>query len=112
MLFPCNTPDTQTIGPQMEVIAHMLFPLTIPPPHIFESAQTVPPVITFAPLIWSEEHIAPATERVHPGVVVPIPTLPYSSIRTFSDAPTLCCCAVYNANPVAVPVVPNSSATA
>jgi hypothetical protein len=76
MLFPCNTPDTQTIGPQMEVIAHMLFPLTIPPPHIFESAQTVPAVIMFAPLIWLEEHIAPATERVHPGAVVPMPTLP------------------------------------
>jgi hypothetical protein len=73
-------PDTHIIGPQIEVIAHMLFPLTIPPPHIFESAQTVPPVITFAPLIWSEEHIAPSTESLHPGVVVPIPMLPSDRI--------------------------------
>jgi hypothetical protein len=68
----------------MEVIAHILFPLIIPPPHIFESAQTVPVVITFAPLIWSEEHIAPTTESLHPGVVVPIPTLPPLAILILS----------------------------
>jgi len=30
MLFPCNTPDTQTIGPQIEVVAHKFAPLLVP----------------------------------------------------------------------------------
>jgi hypothetical protein len=59
----------------MEVIAQKLSPLTIPPPHILESAQTVPAVIMFAPLIWLEEHIAPTTDSLQPAATVPIPTL-------------------------------------
>jgi hypothetical protein len=44
-------------------------------PLMLESAQTVPAVIMFAPLIWLEEQIAPFTDREQPGLLVNIPTL-------------------------------------
>jgi hypothetical protein len=68
--------------PQKLPTKHKVAQITAP--LILESAQTVPAVITFAPLIWLEEHIAPATERAHPGEDVNTPTLLPVTTKVFA----------------------------